>query len=70
MEELAAAALVHVLGSDAHSSRMAGRVRLSQALERLERIDRLRPHLDWIARTAPGAILRGERGPAPPFAPV
>jgi protein-tyrosine phosphatase len=69
MEELAARGVVHVLGSDAHSSRHGRPVRLSQALARLERIERLRPHLDWIARTAPGAILRGEPVQAP-FAPV
>lgn len=68
MDELAARGVVHVLGTDAHSSRHGRPVRLSQALARLERIPRLRPHLDWIARTAPSAILRGEPVQAP-FAP-
>jgi protein-tyrosine phosphatase len=68
MGELAARGVVHVLGSDAHSSRHGRPVHLSDALARLERIARLRPHMDWIARTAPGAILRGEAIQAP-FAP-
>lgn len=69
MEELAAQGLVHVLGSDAHSSRYGRPVCLSDGLACLERIERLRPHLDWIAEAAPEAILRGE--PAePPFWPL
>ncbi len=62
---LAKRGLVHVLGSDAHSS-LAGRpVRVSAALEVLQGVELLRPHLDWIAEQAPAAIVRGEQLEAP-----
>jgi protein-tyrosine phosphatase len=61
---LAREGLVHLLGSDAHSS-LAGRpVRLSEGVARLARVcpaERVR----WIAETAPWAILRGEPLTAP-----
>lgn len=69
MLDLAARGLVHVLGSDAHSARAGRPVRLSAALEHLGRIPALAPHLDWIAREAPGAIVRGEQV-SPPFSPA
>jgi len=57
--------LVHVLSSDAHSV-LAGRpVRLSPALEKLREVELLAPHLDWIAETAPKAIVKGEPLTAP-----
>ncbi len=56
---LAEQGLVHVLGSDAHSSHGGRRVALAGALERL-RGTRLGPHLAWIADDAPQAIVRGE----------
>jgi protein-tyrosine phosphatase len=61
MIELAEAGLVHLLGSDAHSS-LAGRpVALAAGLERLwEQVEGLRRHIDWIAREAPAAILAGD----------
>jgi protein-tyrosine phosphatase len=59
MLALAERGLVHVLGSDAHSSRFGRPVRISPALEVLSRVDLLRPHLDWIARDAPAAIVSG-----------
>jgi protein-tyrosine phosphatase len=59
MLALAERGLVHVLGSDAHSSRFGRPVRMSPALEVLGGVDLLRPHLDWIARDAPGAIVSG-----------
>lgn len=63
--ELASRGVVHVLGSDAHSSRYGRPVRLSEGLARLEEVEWLRPHRDWIAREAPAAILRGEPVAAP-----
>ncbi|HEX6117055.1 MAG TPA: CpsB/CapC family capsule biosynthesis tyrosine phosphatase [Solirubrobacterales bacterium] len=64
--ELAGSGLVHLLGTDAHSSRAGRPVRLSPALERLGAVDRLRDHLGWIARDGPSAVLGG--GPVrPPF---
>ena len=69
MLALAAAGLIHVLASDAHSSHGGRPLRISDGLAVLEQIDLLSPHLDWIAREAPAAILRGER-PEPPYSPV
>ncbi len=59
MLELAALGLVHVLGSDAHSSRFGRPVALSAGLERLWEVEGLRSHIDWIARDAPAAIVAG-----------
>jgi hypothetical protein len=55
-----------VLGSDAHSSRAGRSVALSPALRALATIETVAPHLEWIARTAPAAIIRGELL-TPPF---
>lgn len=66
MIELARRGLVHVLGSDAHSSRGGRPVRLQGALDVLARVDRVGPHVEWIARTAPAAIVAGEV-PAVPY---
>lgn len=63
--QLAGQGLVHVLGSDAHSARYGRRLELSPGLDRLSEISWLRPHLDWIARGAPAAIVRGEALTAP-----
>jgi protein-tyrosine phosphatase len=65
---MAAAGLIHVLASDAHSSHGGRPVRISEGISALYEIEALRPHLDWIAHQAPAAILRGERL-EPPFAP-
>jgi len=35
-------------------------VRISPALERLRGVDLLASHLDWIAETAPHAIVNGD----------
>ncbi|HEU4598267.1 MAG TPA: CpsB/CapC family capsule biosynthesis tyrosine phosphatase [Solirubrobacterales bacterium] len=59
MLAMAARGLVHVLGSDAHSVRGGRPVRLSPALERLREVEILAPHTDWIADTAPTAIVSG-----------
>ena len=68
MLELARRGLVHVLGSDSHSSHFGRPVRLSDAFERLRGARPSAGEIDWIARVAPAAIVAG--GPvAPPFAP-
>jgi protein-tyrosine phosphatase len=66
--DLARDGLVHVLGSDSHSPHHGRPVRISPGLERLREAEELRPHLEWIAREAPAAIVRGEEL-EPPFAP-
>jgi protein-tyrosine phosphatase len=56
---LARDGLVHLLGSDAHSS-LAGRpVQLRAGLQRLAEVCPPE-HVRWIAETAPWAVLRGE----------
>ena len=59
MLALAERGLVHVLGSDAHSSRFGRPVRISPALEVLGGVDLLRPHLEWMAHDAPRTIIAG-----------
>lgn len=60
MLAMAERGLVHVLSSDAHTV-LAGRpVRLSPALEKLREVELLASHLEWIAETAPQAIVEGE----------
>jgi Capsular polysaccharide biosynthesis protein len=59
MLALAAAGLVHVLSSDAHSSHGGRPVHLSAAFEKLGEVERVAPHLGWIAETAPRAIVEG-----------
>jgi tyrosine-protein phosphatase YwqE len=62
---LADAGLVHLLGSDAHSSRAGRPVALSGALDRLRSVPRLRGQLGWVAREGPSAIVSG--GPVEPL---
>ncbi len=66
MVALARAGVLHVLGSDAHSSRAGRPVALSDALDVLATIDTVAVHLEWIARTAPQAVVRGGEL-TPPF---
>jgi protein-tyrosine phosphatase len=66
MLALARAGLIHVLGSDAHSSRAGRPVTLSGALTVLGEVEPTASNLDWVARTAPEAILRGAEL-RPPF---
>jgi protein-tyrosine phosphatase len=66
MLRLARAGVIHVLGSDAHSSRAGRPVALTSALQALAVVCLLTPHLDWIAHTAPAAIARGAEL-TPPF---
>jgi len=63
--ELAGRGLIHLLGSDAHSSRAGRPVALRAGLERLATVGRVAPYVDWVARDGPAAILRGERVSAP-----
>jgi protein-tyrosine phosphatase len=67
--DLAERGLVHLLGSDAHSSRAGRPVTLSGALGALATATRVGGHLDWIAQEAPAAILAG-RDVTPPFSVV
>jgi protein-tyrosine phosphatase len=60
MVDLAQAGLVHVLGSDAHSSHGGRPVRLSDGLATLRDAGLSPERLDWIARQAPRAIAAGE----------
>ncbi len=62
----AAQGLVHLLGSDAHSARVGRPVALFAGLARLAEVPRVAPHIDWIAREAPLAVLAG-RPVVPPF---
>jgi tyrosine-protein phosphatase YwqE len=68
MLDLARSGVIHVLGSDSHSS-LAGRpVVLTAALRALGTVEPTAMHLEWIARTAPRAIVRG-RDLRAPFRP-
>jgi len=60
MLELAALGLVHVLASDAHSSRAGRPVKLSHGLERLQEVPPLAPFARWAVREGPAGILAGE----------
>lgn len=59
MAGLAERRLVHVLSSDAHSSHGGRPVHLSEAFAKLREVEALAPHVDWIAHTAPRAIVEG-----------
>jgi protein-tyrosine phosphatase len=69
MLEMAALGLVHVLASDAHSSRVGKPVKLSHGLARLREIPPLAPYAEWTVQDGPAAILAGW-DVVPPFAPV
>jgi tyrosine-protein phosphatase YwqE len=68
MRALAATGLVHVLSSDAHSSHGGRPVHLGPAFEVLRDVEAVGPHLEWIAATAPRAIVEGDELDVP-FAP-
>ena len=57
--------LVHVLGSDAHSSLGGRPVDLSEGAARLREVPGLASHVDWITREAPRAIVDGRPLSAP-----
>jgi protein-tyrosine phosphatase len=64
--EYASAGLVHLLGSDAHSSRAGRPVRLAAGVARLGEV--CSPaQVEWIAQDAPRAILDGAESLTPPW---
>jgi protein-tyrosine phosphatase len=69
MLSLASRGLIHVLGSDAHSSRHGRPVQLSDAIDALRGLNSTAPRLEWISRAAPEAILAGE-DLEPPISPT
>jgi protein-tyrosine phosphatase len=69
MLELAALGLVHVLASDAHSSRIGRPVKLSHGLDRLREVPPVAPFAQWAVREGPAGILAGN-DVMPPFATV
>ncbi len=48
MRSLAEAGLIHVLSSDAHSSRGGRPVQMSEAFARLTQIESVAPHVEWM----------------------
>ena len=65
MLDLARAGVIHVLGSDAHSS-LAGRpVVLAAGLQVLASVPPVAAHLDWVRRHAAHAIVQGEEIASP-----
>lgn len=60
MRSLAEAGLVHVLSSDSHSSLAGRQVRLAAAFGVLHDVERVAPHVEWMAETLPRAIVEGE----------
>ena len=66
MLEMAALGLVHVLASDAHSSRVGKAVKLSHGMARLREVPPLAPYAEWTVREGPAAILAGQ-DVMPPF---
>ncbi len=66
MLTLARQGVLHVLGSDAHSSRAGRPVALAAATQALAGAEPTRTHLAWVAQTAPRAIVAGEEL-VPPF---
>jgi protein-tyrosine phosphatase len=69
MVDLAERGLVHVLGSDSHSSRAGRPVRLSGAEAALRASAPLARHVDWMLHVAPAAILAGD-DVEPPYPPA
>ena len=67
MLELAGRGLVHVLASDAHSSHGGRPVSIATGLRALSGVERVAEHVEWIAHTAPEAIVSGGV-PTPPYA--
>jgi protein-tyrosine phosphatase len=69
MRGLAEAGLIHVLSSDAHSSRGGRPVHIGEAFETLAAIEPVAPHIEWMRETAPRAIVAGDELTLP-FGPV
>ena len=68
MLELAGRGLIHVLSSDSHSARHGRPLRISEGIAALREVEAVAPYVEWIAQTAPAAIVRG-LDVDPPFAP-
>lgn len=66
MVALAREHVVHVVGSDSHSAHAGRPVELAAALGILRSVESLSPHIEWIARTAPQAMVTGKEL-TPPF---
>jgi len=56
---LAEQGLVHLLGSDSHSSHAGRPLKLSAGFAALREVAALRPYVDWMAVEAPRAVLAG-----------
>jgi protein-tyrosine phosphatase len=63
---LAEQGLVHLLGSDSHSSRAGRPLRLAGGFAALREVPAVAGHVDWMATEAPRAILAGA-DVEPPF---
>lgn len=64
--EYANAGLVHLLGSDAHSSRAGRPVRLAAGVAKLREVCSSE-QVDWIVKDAPRAVLDGAESLSPPW---
>jgi tyrosine-protein phosphatase YwqE len=64
--EYADAGLVHLLGSDAHSSRVGRPVRLAAGVAKLREVCSSE-QVDWIVKDAPRAVLDGAESLSPPW---
>jgi protein-tyrosine phosphatase len=69
MDALAAAGLIHVLSSDAHSSHGGRPVHMASAFERLAQVEPPASHIEWMREGAPRAIIEGGE-PELPFGPM
>jgi len=69
MRALAEAGLVHVLGSDAHSSHGGRPLHMAEAFRALAEIESVAPHIEWMRDMAPKAIVEGDEVMLP-FGPV
>ncbi len=66
LAQWAAAGLVHLVGSDAHTSRAGRPAAVSRGLGALLAVPAVSPHIDWVARDGPRAVIAGE-DVTPPF---
>lgn len=65
MRSLAEAGLIHVLSSDAHSSRGGRPLRMAEAFAKLRQIEPVAPYIEWMRDIAPRAIVEGKELSAP-----
>lgn len=69
MQALAETGLIHVLGSDAHSSHGGRPLHMAEAFGALAGVETVAPHIEWMRDTAPRAIVEGDEVVLP-FGPV